>query len=187
MPRKPSTTVIVEENEIIEPLDGDVVEFINDVNSQDVIEKDTFSFSDLRDVPVVMDGGVYIDEKQKEIEEFNDELFENLKTDYRNSRKTLQKMLESISEPFYTSVQEAVVSGDPKMVTALSSLLGNITNATIKLTEMSNKLRNELPIPMEEIKEESKKDDVKNQTNVQNNYFYGTTESLISELKESKE
>ena len=121
-----------------------------------------------------------------EDEAFREEVESNIKEDYRKARKTIQSILVNVNEPFITAVQQAVESGDPKMVSALSSLMGTITTSNIKLVELSQKMKDSLFVAVDENdssnnSSSSSKQEVKEQHNTQINcYFHGSTESLIS-------
>lgn len=121
-----------------------------------------------------------------EDEAFREEVESNIKEDYRKARKTIQSILVNVNEPFITAVQQAVESGDPKMVSALSSLMGTITTSNIKLVELSQKMKDNLFVAVDENdssnnSSSSSKQEVKEQHNTQINcYFHGSTESLIS-------
>lgn len=118
-----------------------------------------------------------------EDEAFREEVESNIKEDYRKARKTIQSILVNVNEPFITAVQQAVESGDPKMVSALSSLMGTITTSNIKLVELSQKMKDNLFVAVDEndSSNNSSKQEVKEQHNTQINcYFHGSTESLIS-------
>jgi hypothetical protein len=122
-----------------------------------------------------------------EDEAFREEVESNIKEDYRKARKTIQSILVNVNEPFITAVQQAVESGDPKMVSALSSLMGTITTSNIKLVELSQKMKDSLFVGIDENDSSnsssagSGKQEVKEQHNTQINcYFHGSTESLIS-------
>lgn len=122
-----------------------------------------------------------------EDEAFREEVEANIKEDYRKARKTIQSILVNVNEPFITAVQQAVESGDPKMVSALSSLMGTITTSNIKLVELSQKMKDSLFVAADEIAGDggAAKQEVKEQNNTQINcYFHGSTESLISRVKE---
>ena len=120
-----------------------------------------------------------------EDEAFREEVEANIKEDYRKAIKTIQSIL--VNEPFITAVQQAVESGDPKMVSALSSLMGTITTSNIKLVELSQKMKDNLFVGIDENDSSNSsstgggKQEVKEQHNTQINcYFHGSTESLIS-------
>lgn len=121
-----------------------------------------------------------------EDEAFREEVEANIKEDYRKARKTIQSILVNVNEPFITAVQQAVESGDPKMVSALSSLMGTITTSNIKLVELSQKMKDNLFVRVDENDSSNSssvggKQEVKEQHNTQINcYFHGSTESLIS-------
>lgn len=122
-----------------------------------------------------------------EDEAFREEVEANIKEDYRKARKTIQSILVNVNEPFITAVQQAVESGDPKMVSALSSLMGTITTSNIKLVELSQKMKDNLFVASDENDSSSSHDgskqEVKEQHNTQINcYFHGSTESLISRV-----
>lgn len=120
-----------------------------------------------------------------EDEAFREEVESNIKEDYRKARKTIQSILVNVNEPFITAVQQAVESGDPKMVSALSSLMGTITTSNIKLVELSQKMKDNLFVAADEVAGDGNaaKQEVKEQNNTQINcYFHGSTESLISRV-----
>lgn len=123
-----------------------------------------------------------------EDEAFREEVEANIKEDYRKARKTIQSILVNVNEPFITAVQQAVESGDPKMVSALSSLMGTITTSNIKLVELSQKMKDNLFVGLDENDSSNNSSaggnkEVKEQHNTQINcYFHGSTESLISRV-----
>lgn len=165
----------------VEIIDGQLLhEFVDTLNQTKLPLLDSPSSEDVNDLPLAFN---------PEDEAFREEVESNIKEDYRKARKTIQSILVNVNEPFITAVQQAVESGDPKMVSALSSLMGTITTSNIKLVELSQKMKDSLFVAADEVAGDgdggAAKQEVKEQNNTQINcYFHGSTESLISRVKE---
>lgn len=167
----------------VEIVEGQLLhEFVDTLNQTKLPLLDSINSSteNLNELPIAFN---------PEDEAFREEVEANIKEDYRKARKTIQSILVNVNEPFITAVQQAVESGDPKMVSALSSLMGTITTSNIKLVELSQKMKDNLFVADEVAGEGgAAKQEVKEQNNTQINcYFHGSTESLISRVKEEKE
>nr|DAI06954.1 MAG TPA: Terminase DNA packaging enzyme [Caudoviricetes sp.] len=165
----------------VEIIEGQLLhEFVDTLNQTKLplLESSLSSSENLNEHPIAFN---------HEDEAFREEVETNIKEDYRKARKTIQSILVNVNEPFITAVQQAVESGDPKMVSALSSLMGTITTSNIKLVELSQKMKDSLFVAADEIAGDggAAKQEVKEQNNTQINcYFHGSTESLISRVKE---
>lgn len=165
----------------VEIIEGQLLnEFVDTLNQTKLplLESSLSSNENVNELPVAFN---------HEDEAFREEVEANIKEDYRKARKTIQSILVNVNEPFITAVQQAVESGDPKMVSALSSLMGTITTSNIKLVELSQKMKDSLFVTDEVAGDAAVtgKQEVKEQNNTQINcYFHGSTESLISRVKE---
>ena len=167
----------------VEIIEGQLLhEFVDTLNQSKLplLESSLSSSENLNELPVAFN---------HEDEAFREEVEANIKEDYRKARKTIQSILVNVNEPFITAVQQAVESGDPKMVSALSSLMGTITTSNIKLVELSQKMKDNLFVGVDENDSSNNssagggKQEVKEQHNTQINcYFHGSTESLISRV-----
>lgn len=165
----------------VEIIEGQLLnEFVDTLNQTKLplLESIDSSASGNEDLPITFN---------HEDEAFREEVEANIKEDYRKARKTIQSILVNVNEPFITAVQQAVESGDPKMVSALSSLMGTITASNIKLVELSQKMKDNLFVGIDDNDSSNSssagggKQEVKEQHNTQINcYFHGSTESLIS-------
>lgn len=79
-------------------------------------------------------------EREEKRLKFSADVEDNLIEDYENSRKTLHTLLKKSSHVFEAQVKEAVVSGDPKQVSALASLMNSINSTTKNLIDLSEKV-----------------------------------------------
>lgn len=117
-------------------------------------------------------------------EEFNEELSKNLQDDYRYSREKIKGMLDTISNAYSEALEQALTSGDPKAISALSTLFKSMVDSSSKLVDLSNKYKERIvDISEDDITGDNKH---QGQTNIQQNFYYGKTEDVVGRVARGK-